>query len=264
MSEVEWKTVEGYSRYKVSTEGEVMDTKNNVLVAKQLSGIPEYFYVNMTREDNTRGFERVNRLVAKAFIPNPENHPIVDHIDRDKFNNKISNLRWTDHSGNQRNTEGSIFIDGEHILDFVEKYDDPKNAYSYIYRNISEGMDEQEAVQKYEEYLQYGTKRDKVEWDGEEVYLHDLCLSLNKDYSFVKGRLNQGWDIWNAIYDINTEFNSKFSFELCGRNNVGHWFPSREYFGRFHKESLVQYLDSGQLYEDILLVDGKDMIFSDI
>lgn len=45
----------------------------------------------------------VHRLVAKAFIPNPENFPEIDHIDTDKTNNIYTNLRWTDRKGNQNN-----------------------------------------------------------------------------------------------------------------------------------------------------------------
>lgn len=38
----------------------------------------------------------VSRLVAKAFIPNPQNLPMVNHLDEDSTNNKISNLEWCD------------------------------------------------------------------------------------------------------------------------------------------------------------------------
>lgn len=258
MSEVEWKTVEGYSRYKVSTDGEVMDTKDNVLVAKQLTGVPQYYYVNLNADNGYRKLVRVHRLVAQAFIPNPENFNIVDHINRDKLNNKISNLRWTDHSGNQRNVENNKYIGDVLVKDFVNKYESPSAAYSYIMSNLFAGLSEQDAVQKYEEYLQYGIKKYKVEWEGEEVYLSDLCEQMGKDYYSVKNRLGQGWDIWNAIYGINTEFNSKFSFVLRGENEVDHWFPSKEYFGKLHRESLIQYLDMDYTYEELLMLDGKE------
>jgi len=42
----------------------------------------------------------VHRLVAKKFIPNPDNLPCVDHIDGDKTNNDVSNLRWVTHMTN--------------------------------------------------------------------------------------------------------------------------------------------------------------------
>jgi hypothetical protein len=47
-------------------------------------------------------WELVHRLVAKYFIPNSENKPCVDHIDFDKSNNKINNLRWVTYEENNK------------------------------------------------------------------------------------------------------------------------------------------------------------------
>lgn len=254
----EWRTVEGYSRYKVSTDGEVFDTKNNVLVAKQLTGIPQYYYVNLNADNGDRKLVRVHRLVAQAFMPNPENFNVVDHIDRDKLNNKIFNLRWTDHSGNQRNTEGSIFINGEHILDFVEKYDDPKNAYGYIYRCTTEGLSEQEAVDKYEEYLQYGTKREKVLWENEDIYLDDLCSRLNKDYYAVKARKDRGWSIWNAVFEIPESW--FYSVEISD-GSISYWYPTKEYFSGLvglSVDCITRLLVIDYTHSQIVNYDGKD------
>lgn len=46
----------------------------------------------------------VHRIVAQLFIPNPENKPCVDHIDTDKHNNRVDNLRWVTYSENMRNS----------------------------------------------------------------------------------------------------------------------------------------------------------------
>lgn len=48
-------------------------------------------------------YRRINRLVAITFIPNPDNLEIADHIDKDRKNNCVSNIRWTDSIGNNRN-----------------------------------------------------------------------------------------------------------------------------------------------------------------
>lgn len=47
---------------------------------------------------------RVHRLIAETFLPNPENKPTVDHIDRDRLNNSLSNLRWASLSEQKNNS----------------------------------------------------------------------------------------------------------------------------------------------------------------
>lgn len=48
---------------------------------------------------------KVHRIIAKTFIPNPDNLPQVNHIDGDKSNNKVENLEWIDNLGNRRHND---------------------------------------------------------------------------------------------------------------------------------------------------------------
>ena len=54
-------------------------------------------------------FIKLHRLVATMFVPNPNNKPCVDHIDRDKFNNHHTNLRWVTRSENGLNTDSKCY-----------------------------------------------------------------------------------------------------------------------------------------------------------
>ena len=57
-----------------------------------------YYYIAL----NGRSYQ-LHRILAKHFIPNPDNLPQVDHIDRNPLNNSIENLRWVSNSDNLRN-----------------------------------------------------------------------------------------------------------------------------------------------------------------
>lgn len=49
--------------------------------------------------------DRLHRIIAKVFIPNPDGKPFIDHIDGNRLNNDVSNLRWATASENQRNRQ---------------------------------------------------------------------------------------------------------------------------------------------------------------
>lgn len=256
----EWKEIEGWEgKYQVSSYGEVRNVWDNVPVAKVIAGIPQYWYVNMTHPEGKRKLVRLHRLVAQAFIDNPDDLPQVDHIDRDKMNNHVSNLRWVNNSVNQRNTDSSIYFEGVHFKEFVKIYDNPEAAYSHIWASLNSGSSNEEALEKYQEYLDRGRMRRKVEWRDEEVYLTDLCRQFDRDYKIVSDKLSDGWDLWNAVLDIRPSW--VYSFEVLDSKGVGHWYKDSEMFEAVHPECLGVYkrlFAEGKNLDEVLSYDGKD------
>lgn len=98
-----WKIINDFPSYEVSTEGEV----RNRLTGKTLKPYSNrvqpgrgYLKVRLTSEPYKTKQVYVHRLVAEAFIPNPDNLPQVNHIDEDHENNKVENLEWCTHKYN--------------------------------------------------------------------------------------------------------------------------------------------------------------------
>ena len=111
----EWKDIIGYEGlYKVSNLGNVKSVerilsnghkhKEKHLYTHLING---YVVVSLFKDGKQRNF-KVYRLVAKSFIPNPENKPCVDHIDTNKENNKVENLKWVTYQENTDNPLSSI------------------------------------------------------------------------------------------------------------------------------------------------------------
>lgn len=92
MMDEEWKTLPGFDElYLISSEGRVFSKKSNKYLKCYEKNTYQYFSIR----HNGKGHHiRLNVAVAKAFIPNPDNKPEVNHWDGDKTNNSISNLVW--------------------------------------------------------------------------------------------------------------------------------------------------------------------------
>lgn len=116
---MQWKEIKGYEGYyKVSDTGIVFSMERIVpdsahgtrivreRILKQAEsksnkrvGQQGYYVVNLRKYGNA-DVRFVHRLVAEAFIPNPENLPTINHIDGDKHNNSVDNLEWVSSSEN--------------------------------------------------------------------------------------------------------------------------------------------------------------------
>lgn len=99
-NEVEWRTVIEYSNYEVNQFGEIRH-KQRKKVLKPRSNKGGYLYVNFKINGKNKNFA-VHRIVANAFIPNPNGYAEVNHKDYDKTNNCVENLEWVDSSQNKQ------------------------------------------------------------------------------------------------------------------------------------------------------------------
>jgi len=96
---MEWKKVSRNTNYSINKAGQIRNDKTGnikkVYVNKQNGYLTVDLYSNNKPQKVT-----VHRLIAEAFIPNPDNKPCIDHKDGDRQNNKLSNLRWSTYSEN--------------------------------------------------------------------------------------------------------------------------------------------------------------------
>ena len=94
-----WATLTFNDNYQIFTEFPYQIRNiNSKRIIKESIDSKGYVYVCINRKQT-----RKHRLVALQFIPNPDNLPQVDHIDRDKTNYHVNNLRWVDNATNQQN-----------------------------------------------------------------------------------------------------------------------------------------------------------------
>ena len=91
-----WKTI--FERYEVSDDG-VIRNKESKKILKTFINDKGYEIVSLWLNGKDKKF-RVHRLVADAFISNPENKAQINHIDGNKLNNRADNLEWSTHSEN--------------------------------------------------------------------------------------------------------------------------------------------------------------------
>ena len=103
---------EGY--YQINKMGDIKsiinhrNSKNGLL--KLTLKEDGYFRVNLSKEGKTKK-HYIHRLLAIQFIPNTYNKPVIDHIDRNRGNNLLQNLRWATMKENSNNSKTNVSIE---------------------------------------------------------------------------------------------------------------------------------------------------------
>ncbi len=106
---MDWKWIDGYENlYKICQNGDVISCKfNKEKVLKQSIDSTGYLKVDLCKNDK-EGF-KIHRLIAIHFIENPNNFSYIQHINGDKIDNRIENLRWIDRKNKGKYKKGVYF-----------------------------------------------------------------------------------------------------------------------------------------------------------
>ena len=103
MIKEQWKPVKGFEGlYSVSNLGRIRTEARKIersdglvryLQAKVREVVLDSLTLTLTKDKKVY-YNYIHRLVAESFVPNPQHHYFVEHIDGNKYNNKADNLRW--------------------------------------------------------------------------------------------------------------------------------------------------------------------------
>lgn len=137
------KAVVGYEGlYTITSSGKIYNKFKKVMKCSNTKG---YRKINLTKDKVVRTY-KVHRLVAQAFLCNPEEYPEVDHRDEDKTNNDVSNLRWCSSQMNKNYFNGkdefALKVDKESVhgtMDaFIEAVGKSIVVNEVLYRSCGE------------------------------------------------------------------------------------------------------------------------------
>lgn len=132
-----WKTVKGHEGYEISSHGRLKAKERKVYykdgrvgvfkerIMKPMLNRKGYYkyHLSSNKKEGYRTSKLAHRLVAEAFIPNPDNKPQVNHKDGNKLNNHVENLEWVTNEENHEHKIKHNLIPTTHLPKQVGKFD---------------------------------------------------------------------------------------------------------------------------------------------
>jgi hypothetical protein len=137
---IKWMKITEYPDYEVSEFGDVYSIRNNKILKYDMTG--EYKSIGI-RFNKIYKKATVHSLVAKMFVPNLSNHPIINHLDSNKLNNHYSNLEWTTYKENSKHAVENGLINQVSVCNFTIK-----GEFIKCYKSILEAAEDSKIKEK--------------------------------------------------------------------------------------------------------------------
>ena len=132
----EWRPVKDFANYEINKDGIIRNSQTMYILKPSLSKNGNYPQVCL-HKDGKHYSRTVHRLMGLTFLENPNNYETIDHIDRNRQNNNLSNLRWANRSEQaiNRNKRDMVYREtntGHHHI----SYSKSRNRYIVQKRDI--------------------------------------------------------------------------------------------------------------------------------
>ena len=154
------KDVVGYEEYfSITEDGKLWSKRSNRFV--KITVLPSGYCTHATKiggRNGTNKLFKIHRCVAEAYLPNPDNLPVINHKDGNKLNNDVSNLEWCTHSHNTQHAYDNGLL-------ISKKGSKAKNAT----------LTDEQVKEIRERYIPYV------------VSIRDLVKMYNSSYSIIQG-----------------------------------------------------------------------------
>ena len=188
--EEEWKDIENYPNYQISNLGRVRNKIKNRIIKPSFNNKTGYLQ-NILCKNNKKKLFLVHRLVAEAFIPNPDNKPQVNHISGIKTENIVSNLEWCTRSENIKHS----FKLGLSHSNFKTKSGDKHHFYG---KHHKEDAKRKMKISHYKKVFQFDKNNNFIkEWNGIKEVEKILKISNGNISECCRGnRKTAGGYIW--------------------------------------------------------------------
>ena len=140
-----------YSRVRRGGGGKIKPSMN----------IHNYPCVSLTK-DSKSYTKPIHRLLGICFIPNPKNFPIIDHIDRNRSNNSLDNLRWCTYSTNNKNKETHGWFSNNKRIYKGKEYSYIRFCWNDDGKKCSKNFKTMEEAKEFQEYIRNIPKKISV------------------------------------------------------------------------------------------------------
>ena len=204
-----WKDIPGYEGlYKVSNTGKIFSVVTN----RELSVIQKkdgYTCISLCDKDHNKKQYRIHQLVAKAFIPNPNNLPMINHKNEIKNDNRVENLEWV--TAQQNVSYGTC---PKRISDKMKGVPKSKEAIEKRRMTMKEKLsnmtkEERQAMfgrtMSEERKKQMSIERRKENLSQETIEKMSISNLLNRQYEYAKDLL-----IFKTLNDTGTVYEEGF------------------------------------------------------
>ena len=165
------------TRYEVSNKGRLRVTNKSGSKIRTGSLHPQTHttYIKASLSNNGINYTvHMHRLVAEAFIPNPDNKPFVNHLDKDGTNNNVDNLEWATHSENMQHSADNQNLNTKAKATKTKNKSVQVNSFENYIEHIGEDIGGRTIIGVQYKQLQIGDEL-KFKWFG--VYTCNNCGS---------------------------------------------------------------------------------------